>query len=132
VGTNACGGGVDLSKNGVISACAGSFPADTNWHHVAITWGAGGAAAYLDGSPLSFNGTVSQTYHSGTTWTVPAGVTSITVQAVGGSGGNGGGDNSGDVSFSGGSGAQGGSAQGTIAVTPGTSLTINALRNLAE
>lgn len=56
------------------------------------------------------------------TFTVPAGVTSITVEAwgAGGGGGNGSGG-----SGSGGAGGGGGFAQADIAVTPGESLTLN-------
>ena len=63
------------------------------------------------------------TYNTATTntsWTVPAGVTSITVKAWGGGGGGGGGA----YPYSGGAGGGGGFARATLAVTPGNTLTV--------
>jgi RHS repeat-associated protein/uncharacterized repeat protein (TIGR01451 family) len=72
---------------------------------------------------------ITQTFSSNTTWTVPAGVTSITVTALGAAGGHGGSDDEGD---SGGDGGPGGLAEGIVAVTPGTSLTITIGRTGAD
>ena len=57
---------------------------------------------------------------SGTSYTVPAGVTSITVKAWGGGGGGGGGGSP----YFGGAGGGGGFARATLSVTPGESLTV--------
>ena len=61
--------------------------------------------------------------NSGTSWVVPASVTSITVKAWGGGGGGGGGGDSG-YSVSGGDGAGAGFARATIAVSVGETLTV--------
>jgi len=58
-------------------------------------------------------------------WTVPAGVTSITVYLWGGGGGGGGGNNSGSAWGNGGGGGGGGCGYATIAVTAGTSCTLS-------
>ena len=65
-----------------------------------------------------------QTYYApgSYTWTCPAGVTSITVQAWGAGGGGGGGATV--VNAAGGGGGGGAYAQSTIAVVPGTGYTI--------
>ena len=60
-----------------------------------------------------------------TTWTVPAGVTSITVEAWGGGGAGGGSTNTGGFTGRGGAGGGGGAfASSTLTVTPGNTLTI--------
>jgi large repetitive protein len=60
-----------------------------------------------------------------TTWTVPAGVTSITVEARGGGGAGGGSTNAGTGVARGGAGGGGGAfASSTLSVTPGQQLTI--------
>lgn len=61
-------------------------------------------------------------FTSGTTWSVPSGVTSITVKMWGGGGGGGG---NGGSAQSGGAGGGGGYATSILAVTPGESLTID-------
>lgn len=61
-----------------------------------------------------------------TSWTVPAGVTSVTFQAAGGAGGAGGGDVGGDENNTGGGGGGGSNFIGTtVAVTPGQVYTFN-------
>lgn len=86
-------------------------------------WGASAAAAggyvYTVGG-TSYNG---QTYTSqgSSTYTVPTGVTSLTVKLWGGGGGGGGGAQSGAT---GGLGGGGGYVNATIAVTPGETLDI--------
>src|SRR6202044_2587241 len=57
------------------------------------------------------------------TWTPPAGVTSITIQAWGG-GGGGGGTSAADAARGSGGGGGGGFSQGTMAVTFGTTYTV--------
>jgi hypothetical protein len=50
-------GGVFLSKNGVNSVSAGSVKG-TNWHHIAVSYGAGVARIYVDGvssGPMSYS-----------------------------------------------------------------------------
>ena len=60
-----------------------------------------------------------------TTWTVPAGVTIITVEAWGGGGAGGGSTNAGFLTGRGGGGGGGGAyASSTLTVTPGNTLTI--------
>ncbi len=68
------------------------------------------------------SGSGSQVFSSAasTTWTVPSGVTEITVKAWGAGGGGGGAGSSGN----GGSGGGGGYAQSTLSVTPGETLNI--------
>lgn len=67
------------------------------------------------------DGTVIPFTSAGTSsWTVPAGVTSVTVKAWGAGGGGGGGSTNSD----GGSGGGGGYIQSTISVTPGESLSV--------
>jgi hypothetical protein len=58
------------------------------------------------------------------TWTVPAGVTSITIDAVGAGGGTGANGNSSGGPTAGGVGGKGSKASGTLAVTPGQVLNI--------
>ncbi len=58
------------------------------------------------------------------TWTVPAGVTSITIDAYGAGGGAGSNGNSGGGPLPGGAGGKGTKASGTLAVTPGQVLNI--------
>ena len=57
---------------------------------------------------------------SGTSWTVPSGVTGITVKSWGAGGGGGGGNSS----NAGGNGVGAGFAQATFSVTPGETLTL--------
>jgi hypothetical protein len=62
------------------------------------------------------------TFTSTTTWTVPAGVTSVTVECIGGGGSGGGGRN---VNLAGGSGGGGGQyAKSVISVTPGNTYDV--------
>jgi hypothetical protein len=65
---------------------------------------------------------ITQSFFSSTTWTVPAGVTYVTVTASGAGGGSGGSDSSGNP---GGAGGPGGLAEATVAVTPGGNLSIS-------
>jgi hypothetical protein len=62
---------------------------------------------------------ITDTYNSSTTWTVPAGVTSVTIEAWGG-GGNG----AGGLTHGGGGGG-GAYAKSTLSTNPGTAYTIN-------
>ncbi|MEY4603960.1 MAG: hypothetical protein RIT43_1252 [Bacteroidota bacterium] len=64
--------------------------------------------------------TVSLTFNASSTWTVPCGVTSVTVQSWGAGGGGGGDATNGGNSGSGGGG--GGYSTGVIAVVPGTNI----------
>ena len=87
----------------------------------------GAAADYYNGKLYVIGGatptnTTKQSYTTaGTnTFTVPGGVTSITVKAWGAGGGGGGGGNTG----AGGAGGGGGFTQTTLSVTPGTGLTV--------
>lgn len=66
--------------------------------------------------------TVSQTWTSGSSFTVPAGVYSISIWAVGGAGGSGGQDCGNGCGVN--PGAPGGYTSSTFSVTPGTSLSI--------
>jgi hypothetical protein len=74
---------------------------------------------YVLGGTTGSGGT--QIYSSSGTFVVPAGFSSITVQAWGGGGGGGGGGTYG----TGGNGGGGGYGQATLSVTPGESLNIN-------
>ena len=67
-------------------------------------------------------GQVSQTWTSGGSFTVPSGVTSITITGVGGKGGSGGQDCGNGCGVN--PGAAGGYTTSTFSVTPGTSLSI--------
>ena len=66
-------------------------------------------------------GTATFSTKGSSSWTVPSGVTSITVKAWGAGGGSGSSNLSG---YSSGAGGGGGFAQGTISTTPGESLTV--------
>lgn len=49
---------ITASKFGVVHACIGTLPADTNWHHIAVVWSTTGGVAYIDGvlsTPTSAN-----------------------------------------------------------------------------
>jgi hypothetical protein len=89
------------------------------------TWGQGTAVAggfiYSAGGVVGSAVNTVTYYSAGTTsWSVPAGVTSITIQTWGAGGG--GGTNNG--SGSGGNGGGGGYAKGVVTVTPGDSISI--------
>ena len=58
------------------------------------------------------------------TWTVPAGVTSVSVVCIGGGGGGRAGSSNGSISSGGGGGGGGLSYRNNIAVTPGSSITV--------
>jgi hypothetical protein len=77
---------------------------------------------YVVGGDSGNAGSVSYTTGGTNTFTVPTGVTSITVKAWGAGGGGGGGSGSSGV---GGGGGGGGFAQATISVTPGWSLNVS-------
>jgi len=73
----------------------------------------------------SFSQTSPQTFNSSGNFVVPAGVTSITVQAWGGGGSGGGSTNAGSFTGRGGAGGGGGAfASSTITVSPGASLNV--------
>jgi len=68
-----------------------------------------------------------QVFNSSSTWTAPAGVTSVNVAMVGGGGGGGyamQSTTSGSTSNAGGGGGGGGVVRGTVSVTPGTTYTV--------
>lgn len=43
---------VKMTKTGVGTSCLSSFPADKKWHHLALTYGVGGATLYIDGAQV--------------------------------------------------------------------------------
>jgi hypothetical protein len=50
IGVNTCGAhSMNMSKLGVVHICVGSFPQDTNWHHVVAVWNSSGQKIYVDG-----------------------------------------------------------------------------------
>jgi hypothetical protein len=40
---------IKMSKYGIVDVIIGSFPADTNWHHIVGVWSASGVSVYVDG-----------------------------------------------------------------------------------
>lgn len=48
-----------ISKLGVVDLCAGYFPQDTEWHHVAVVWSSTGNTVYIDGAVSGTNGNTS-------------------------------------------------------------------------
>ena len=81
-----------------------------------VTYVPGSAAIALNPPPVP-GGSTTLTYNASTSFVVPAGVTSVTVQAWGGGGG--GGKAAGTGNNAGGGGGGGGYARGIFAVTPG-------------
>lgn len=80
----------------------------------------------LNGSiTVNSNPSTTINFTSSTTWTVPPGVTSITVNSWGGGGGGGGGNDGCSAQGTGSGGGGGGFAQSTIAVTPGQVYTLS-------
>ena len=66
IGTNSCTTNqIDIDKNGVTAPCVGSFPADTNFHYLVVSWGAGGAAVYIDGAASGTSADTSSFVSSG-------------------------------------------------------------------
>jgi uncharacterized repeat protein (TIGR01451 family) len=86
-----------------------------------VTYVPGSAAITLSPPPAP-GGSTTLVYNASTSFVVPAGVTSVTVQAWGGGGG--GGKATGTGNDAGGGGGGGGYARGTFAVTPGTTNTV--------
>ncbi len=71
-------------------------------------------------APLTTTSTATFSTPGNTTWTVPAGVTSVMVKAWGGGGGSG----SSGAGLNSGAGGGGGFAQDTVSVTPGQTITV--------
>ena len=103
---------------------ASNAPANVT-NTASVVWGGGNVTGSASDATVISATTVTFTGNSNTTWTVPSGVTYITVQASGAGGGSGGNwfPDSND-SYDGGGGAPGGFAQGTIGVTPGSVRTV--------
>jgi hypothetical protein len=102
-----------------------SGPAHTVSARLSVLAALAAAAVALAAPSVAKADTIEFTVQSGCaaqTFMVPAGVTSVTVEAYGAQGGAGG---AGAVPGSGGPGALGGSATATLSVTPGESLQIN-------
>jgi len=124
-GTTTVTGAVTLSGTGTFNA-AGTINVGGNWTKTGGTFNYGTSTVVFNGTAaqaVSTNDTSTATYAAataGTTWTVPAGVTAITVKTWGAGGGGGGGG----ATIAGGAGGGAGFARADLAVTPAENLTV--------
>lgn len=49
------GNQIKLTKYGVVDITAGTFPADTNWHHLSVVYSGAGVSVYIDGTVSGTN-----------------------------------------------------------------------------
>jgi len=121
---------ITLTNNSTVGSTSTTAPA------LVLGGSSDGAHTINANSSITFinNGTVigatavggakSDTYTGSTSWTVPQGVTSISVTVVGGGGGGGGGTEKGN-GYGGGGGGGGAVSYGTLAVSPGNVVSIS-------
>jgi len=66
-----------VTKFSVADICVGSFPTNTNWHHVVVVWNSSGEFAYIDGVLSSPTGTNTGNFLSSTNNFVITGLNSL-------------------------------------------------------